>query len=269
MQTVANERLAPRSPDYPNEPRGFEPIAEHAFGSWPLSESAEHGEWENPSTANYQVVAVQTPSRDGRALRVTFPAGLSGGTSPGKFRFWRELDPQRAPRYRRLYIAWVGRIGERGFENHRVATKLFYFGYGNTAQLNDGGLTLANGSGIQAVQSRMQLRAFVSPADDRKAGSVTYGPNMRRSLPVRTGSWHLIEMLLSVGTPDRADGMLRVWIDRRLALNYDAVQYLDSAHGFTDGFFQMEWAPVWGGTGGVRTRDDHLEIDHIYVSGLP
>ena len=266
---AAAEVLAPISPDYPNEPRGFEPIAEHAFEAWPLSESAERGEWENPSTENYRVVAVPTPSGDGRALRVSFPAGLVGGTSPGKFRFWQDLDVRRAPRYRRLYIAWFGRIGDRGFENHRVATKLFYFAYGNAAQSNDGGLTLANGRGVQAVQSQMQLRAFVSPADDRKAGSVNYHPNMRRAMSVKAGSWHLIEMLLFVGTPDRADGMLRVWIDRRLALNYTGVRYLSSDFGFTDGFFQMEWAPVWGGTGGVRTRGDHLDIDHIYVSGSP
>jgi hypothetical protein len=175
------------------------------------------------------------------------------------------MSTSSAVRLKEMYIsAWL-RVPGVDYENQAVATKLFYFAYGNTTMYNDGGLTL-RGSGEQAVVSSMTLRAFVSP--DATSGSVNYYHNTGSTKTFTVGDWHHVEMLVKTGTPDRADGSLHVWLDDELVMAHPNVKFLDSGDGFTQGFFQAEWAPVWGGVGGTRTRDDYIQVDNFYVSGL-
>ena len=58
-----------------------------------------------------------------------------------------------------------------------------------------------------------------------------------------------------------------VWIDGRPVTDRRDVKFLDSRHGFVEGFFHWEWTPVWGGMGGVRDREDRMQIDHVFLAG--
>ena len=74
-------------------------------------------------------------------------------------------------------------------------------------------------------------------------------------------------MYANVGTVDHYDGIKRVWIDGVLVTEYTNVKFLDSRYNFIRGFYEAQWTPVWGGTGGTKTRDDFMLLDHLYVSG--
>lgn len=281
-EPLADEPAAPAEPpaptapapslERPHEPAGFVPVAEHHWPAFPNSQNATLGEWEDVSTSNYSVAAVSTPSGDGTAMRVRFPKGMTAGVSPGKFRFWRTMNISAATPMQEMYISARIRIDGTDFENQLVGTKLLYWAYGNAYNTNDATVYLRNGTGSQAVMSEMQLFAQVSPGDNRDPNDGVVRnlyQNTGSSRRFTVGEWHLLEILANVGTPDRADGSLKIWLDGELVMHHGDVKHLDSDYDFTRGFFQAEWAPVWGGVGGVRTRDDFMLVDNIYVSGLP
>ena len=115
----------------------------------------------------------------------------------------------------------------------------------------------------------MQIVFSHSQADDRTG----QGSGMPRYQNVNTaplftaGSWHLVEVYANVGTVDHYDGIARVWVDGTLVTERKDLKFLDSRYDFTQGFYQAEWTPVWGGVGGVKTRDDFMLLDHLYISG--
>src|SRR5256886_10960439 len=50
-------------------------------------------------------------------------------------------------------------------------------------------------------------------------------------------------------------------------MDYSDVTYITP--GNTLGFYTFKFWPVWGGIGGSKTRDDYMQLDHIYISGKP
>ncbi len=59
---------------------------------------------------------------------------------------------------------------------------------------------------------------------------------------------------------------MKFWLDGQLTHDYRDVTYIDSAH--QHGFFGRSWAPIYGGgCSGVKSRNDYLWIDHLYISG--
>ena len=153
------------------------------------------------------------------------------------------------------------------FENQKVGTKLWYLGYGNTAQGNDAFMMLQGNYRSAAVGRAFKLEIYVSPADDRDAPSEPVKQNVTDAALFTVGEWHDVEVYLDAGTPDHADGILRFWVDGRPVTDRKNVKFLDSRHGFVQGFFHWEWTPVWGGMGGVRDREDRMQIDHVYLAG--
>jgi hypothetical protein len=58
-----------------------------------------------------------------------------------------------------------------------------------------------------------------------------------------------------------------MWIDGTMVMDYSDVTYITRTT--PRGFTMFKWNPTWGGSGGTRTRDDYILIDHLYLSGLP
>ena len=81
------------------------------------------------------------------------------------------------------------------------------------------------------------------------------------------GSWHQWEMTFELNTLGQANGKFRMWIDGIEVLNYSDVVYIVGSN--TAEFYGYKWNPTWGGTGGTKTRDDFILIDHVYISGVP
>ena len=60
--------------------------------------------------------------------------------------------------------------------------------------------------------------------------------------------WHWYEMHVKVNTPGVSDGIIQVWIDGVLYVNYSTVPFRDV--GDTAGFRYMQHTGEWGGGGG-------------------
>ncbi|HXG48557.1 MAG TPA: hypothetical protein VNO52_13085 [Methylomirabilota bacterium] len=251
---------------YPNQPAGFRRIAEHAFGSRSLGATALAGQWSDPTSGAYTAqTAPGAPLSPSGVLQVKWPAGLPAGVSPGKFTAWDRLDLRQATRYHELYISMRVRVLGTDFENQSVGTKLWYVGYGNTRHTNDGFIYL-QGVGRQAKLPAMRILAQMSSQD---VGSSTPYPQNVTSAPLFTvGSWHHVEVYLKTGTVGRRDGVVRIWVDGVKVTDYTTVQFLDPVNNYTEGFFHFQWTPVWGGNNGDRrTRDDFMQLDHLYIAG--
>jgi hypothetical protein len=80
------------------------------------------------------------------------------------------------------------------------------------------------------------------------------------------GPWHHFELVLELNNPGQANGTLKWWVDGGLIMDYSDVTYI--IPGATSGFQGFKIDPVWGGMGGTRTRDDYMQVDHLYVSGV-
>jgi len=76
-----------------------------------------------------------------------------------------------------------------------------------------------------------------------------------------------MEFVLQLNTIGQANGVFRWWIDGTLVMDYRDMIYVDAANPL--GFFTFKFWPYWGGGGGTRTRDDYIQVDHLYLSGIP
>jgi hypothetical protein len=257
----------------PNEPDGFTRIFETAFSSLPGTAGGTlAGKW----SGLYREGDVNmTLSSDGSSirsasgnLRTKWPAGLASGVAPGAWWFWDNSPWDASTAYRQIYLSVWMKIPTANFENQAVYTKLFYFAHGNTYQKNEEVIAL-RGNGSTSLMSAMEIVFSHSQADDRTgdgSGMPRY-QNVNTSVKFTAGSWHRVEIYANVGTVDNYDGIAKVWIDGTLVTSYTNLKFLDSRYEFTKGFYEGSWDPVWGGKGGTKTRDDFLDMDHMYVSG--
>ena len=82
------------------------------------------------------------------------------------------------------------------------------------------------------------------------------------------GVWHRFEMVLKLNDPGVANGIFRWWVDGTLITDYRDVTYV--VPGDELGFYTWKFWPYWGGVGGPnKTRDDYVQVDHVYISGVP
>jgi hypothetical protein len=82
------------------------------------------------------------------------------------------------------------------------------------------------------------------------------------------GVWHQWEAVLILNNLGQSDGIFEMWIDGIKIMNYSNVEYIRA--GLTQKFNTWIWNPTWGGgSGPVKTRDDYILIDHVYISGVP
>jgi hypothetical protein len=274
MGSVADSPImttAIASTSFRNLPSGLTPFAEISFSGSTVSGSAVRGVWAGPfwgSTYLKLPVSDATASASPTA-RSTWPSGLTAGNAPVSFAGWNKRGGySNHTRYRKLYISLWLKIPSKDYENQTFGTKLFYLAHGNTYRYNHDFLFLSgNGSGT-SIQTNISLALGISPADDRIVpGSLTYRQNTS-SAKFTVGAWHQVELYFDVGTTNNKNGTARVWVDGTKVMDYSSsVKFLDSRYSFTQGFYDFMWTPVWGGTGGRKSRSDNILIDHVLIAG--
>jgi len=253
------------SPEYPNEPVGFISFAENNFTNrptWPASENAVLGKWweypeNNPNTTILlEVSAPQTPLE---VIQTRFSNGLVGGTEPVNFGGWDQIINKE---YTKIYISLWIKINGTDYENQAVGTKIGFIGYGqDTSNAKNQGIFFLNGNGTGgAILSNFSI-------DFRQQNHINrnLNQNVNTSALMTVGSWHHLEAVSELNTLSQINGTLKMWIDGVLTHNYTNITYINS--GNEHGFHGYKWAPTWGGVGGIKTRDDYMQIDHLYISG--
>ncbi len=154
------------------------------------------------------------------------------------------------------------RLTGSDYENQAVGTKIAYLGYGEAAStaLSDA-FMIIEGTGSQAIQSSFNLGLWQQNLTTRNLHQ-----NVNLSKVLTVGPWHHFEILLGLNDLGVANGTLQWWVDGTLIMNYSDVVYI--IPGATLGFQNFKFDPVWGGIGGTKTRNDYMQVDHLFISGV-
>jgi hypothetical protein len=266
----ADAQLPPSgSNEHPNEPAGFIRIAEHnmsSMPSYPRSLGGLAGSWYSYPQNDPDLVIINpdttAPESPPNTIRTRFPQGLNGGSAPVNMGGWDVAGSGPAGQKSEVYISlWVKVLGP-DYENHPVGTKMGFIAYGESPTLaQNQGVFRLKGSGGQSIMPSYRLEFH---QQNHVARVLTQNGTQ---MPMTMGSWHHWEAYLKLNTLGQANGIFKWWMDGNLAFDYSDVVYINT--GNTNKFHGWKWNPTWGGTGNVRTRDDFIALDHVYISGVP
>jgi hypothetical protein len=301
VTVIATTSTLSPSTTYPNLPSGLTRLAENGFSNVPGSGASDEyiypggswsrsGSWNTgsvaPRTRNWGVTTdVTAPQSASSVLQYVWPQGLTGGSGTG-FTFYADWLTPFPNGVKELYVSWRMKIPTADFETNVVMTKMLgYVSYGSTTRRNQSFTWYAgpNYTGHPAIYGgTVPFGTFV-----HNLGSCVgnYYPN--GSGHFDAARWHQVEIYekLNSVNPDgtgNSDGIYRVWVDGNLEQNLTAVLFVGGASQVCTGanappspdtgtgklgFYQLHYDPIWGGTGGTKTRDDFLWIDHVFVAG--
>src|SRR6266568_369803 len=257
----------------PNEPAGFQRFAENDFTVPMLDHTAPTGLlglWraEILDSDNTYVADAAAPKSPLPVFQGKYPAGWTAGYTPIKWEGWDGAanslgyGTEMAQMYLSLWIRFPG----ADYENQSVGTKFFYLGVGESKASAGNQLytMLYHPSGAgQTIASNfpvsMEQQSAVAGVNNRT--EITAAPVFS------IGAWHRMEFVLQLNTIGQANGVFRWWVDGTLVMDYRDMIYVDAANPL--GFFTFKFWPYWGGGGGSKTRDDYVQVDHVYLSGVP
>jgi len=250
----------------PNEPIGYLPFAENDLSSLPNGLWQRGGlsgmwSWFPVGDPDLTIGAATTAGMVSAPsyMATRFPAGFKAGFAPVNFGGWQTKTTPKSKVYLSIWL----RIRGSGYENHPVGTKLGFMSYGDPVSATQNqGFFMLEGTGTQAVASAFSLRF-----NQQNIVTRNLLPNINASKLLTAGPWHHIEAVFEVNVIGQRDGRFRMWIDNTQVAGYTDVVYITPLK--PNKFNYWKWNPTWGGVGGVRTRTDYIDVDHIYMSGLP
>jgi hypothetical protein len=243
---------------HPNEPGGQQRVIENNFNTgmpWPIGPSGDFGSW-----------ALWDPNGNATfnngVMQLRYPTGMQAGDRPASIQAWNGTDRQQ---FSRIYEHGRARVVGSSFETPVPGFKMLGYwgvndptaGGGNPTQLYQ----MANsGSGMQTSWAWAMYGQ----------GNVSWGKyqNRNTSKQIRAGEWFTYEILMVLNSVGQDNGILKVWQDGVLVMEYYDVRYRTQS--FQAGFWGKKLDAVWGGGSvGPKVRDDFTQFDYIYVSGAP
>lgn len=277
--TVDDNYVAPPppgpNPSYPNEPAGYQRIAEIDFRALPPNTVAKgagcsgdgilagcwgHYPWD---TGFHTVVNDATaPKSPGGVFQFPYYAGSGCGVGPGLV--WGRYSGTYAE-MREIYECGWFKIPSADFENLPLQMKLLgYWGVGSDP----------NNTASQIYHIIRSTNTFSSSFDNdiRFQGHISRSmvANVNSSKKTECGRWVKYEIIMKLNDIGKSNGVMMFWIDGVLTHQYTDCLYADAAN--PHGFYGRDWAPIYGGgcaAGVTKTRNDYLWVDHIYSSGIP
>jgi len=267
-QTFLADVLLPTNPNaHPNEPPGFVAFAEHNLSSLPSqtrSLGGLLGGWYALQSTNLAVVTpdLTAPGSPPNVLSVRFPRGMVAGVGPVNFGGWDILGKVQGQKSKLYFSMWLKCVGP-DYENQAVGTKMGFFGGAtatNTAAHNS--WFFIKGIGTQTIAPAFKVELHQS-----NPNPINLPQNVNTQSVMTCNAWHHWEAVLELNTLGQANGKFKWWIDGILVMDRPDLTYIYP--GNTTKFYDYVFNPTWGGTGGTKTRDDFMRIDHIYISGVP
>jgi hypothetical protein len=255
-----------------NAPAGYTTLADNRFDikpPWPRANTGTVGSWWSnaPTNPNLTLMSdASAPVSASSVIRTKFYAGQNAGVAPVNMGGW--IGPATM-NYRKVYFSMWIKIEGTSFENQKTLTKAGFFGVGNPksgqSELFFG---LDNGLAVQRMQSDFEVK-FLQQNILQPNGwtSRNLNQNVSRTHLMTAGSWHHWEATMAVNSMGSANGTFQMWIDGTQTHNYSNVVYITPTAPY--GFNSWKWNPTWGGSGGVRTRNDYIDIDQVFISGTP
>jgi len=287
---------------YPNEPSGFTPYVEHSMdvvpgGSGSTNTNGTLGLWWHRASDESNM-AIQSNGSGEQSnpyyLSCKFPSGLQDGASPLFYLGTRNPNTGDADMgLDEMYVSvWLRVRGNASsasandgttYENQSSYTKLWYHAhkYPPSQQNNSILVTLNNGSGQGAgtmayeTEWNLTMGVEVVSADGTSPyggpPSPPSGPNIDNTKYIKLGQWHHVEYWAKLNTltanPPPSDGQMKMWIDGVLVSHRTDLRFRSETYPY--GFRQFHADMIFGGDAGeVKTRDDYIDIGHVYMSGV-
>lgn len=280
----------PPPPGPHNEPAGFTALVERPFntmatsgadrgtGNFPNKVGGAEG-WDGAESA-YPLITIQNdptaPNPTGGPTNVqrhqftagTVPAGTT--LSPGVTQTQGFTGSAHGGKqFKKMYVRLYWRTSSN-WQPHPAGTSIEFFRSNDTP----GGkfepiLAIAGGApplrmivNLQGTQDNARNGTGVMTANTAQAPS-TEVDNLV------AGKWYKIEVLLHMNSAfNVADGILRIWLDGVMVMNYTDIRYLRDGNNayFWDTVHQVA---KWGGQAGTLNQTQYVFYDHVYVSGAP
>ena len=243
--------------DFPNEPAGFTPIFEHDCKVIPDGTNGilQPDRWRNNNWGNHLTVVSDptAPLSGPNVLDFRYPVGLIAGDWPAKFYLF--TGGFGGPEYEEFYCSLRFKFIGPDWETPPTSQKFWYVKHGHgSGPFYSNTSKFPNGS----IQPDFGLRWANSNKVFFSSGR-----------PIKMDQWHHLEVYTKHNTIDVADGISQVWLDGVLEINNSSllIRQTGKPAGWNRGYRNWEFTPVYGGTGYIKTREDHFRIDHIYGSG--
>lgn len=209
-------------------------LAEQSFASM--------GGWGNAGLSiTTDASAPQSPPS---ILRVTYPAGFNGGSSPGY------VEANFSGR-RVLYLAYWAKLSANFYGHPTGFNKQFYVWAGGKPIF----FLDASGGGNGSLSPKAVLQN--TPAD------AVLPPNLVPNAAIPRGRWYSVEILLTGNTSGAGNGSVDWWIDGSHVGSVAGLRFTSS----TTAWDTFTFRPVWGGAGGIVPATMTLDLDHVYLSG--
>jgi hypothetical protein len=261
----------------PNEPPGYLRFAEFAGGE--LTKEGVKGDGLMagrfrlflPRPQNFRVIEDPTaPVSPPVVIQTRFPQGFEAGRGPVSWGGWDVGGSERGQKSKFYLSLWI-KIAGNEYENQAVGTKMGMIASAWNPLKGAGtqGILFLNGTGKQRVarEFKVEFHQEFNAAMNPPYHNRHLEQNADRRPLMTCGTWHQWEVVMELNTPGTANGVFRWWIDGTKVIDHSDMTYIFGKN--LTGFWQWKWNPTWGGTKGVRTREDLVLIDHVYMSGVP
>ncbi|HEX2781672.1 MAG TPA: Ig-like domain-containing protein, partial [Gemmatimonadaceae bacterium] len=229
-----------------NEPAGLTLISDRHFAAF------NEAGWTDDKRVNFSLVPDSTsPQPQPTVGQVLYPAGFAGGTEP--VNLYTQLGGRST-----LYLAFWFKMSPNfyGHPNSSV-NKLFHIWIGG---LNRVTLAVMGSGTTPSFQPQVRLQQVPAPG-----GVLNLLPNVVPGAQVVRNRWYKMELVLRANTPGASDGSVEFWLDGVKIGNYPNSAFVTA--GQTNTWDTINWAPTWGGTGGVVPADMWMRMSRIYLSG--
>lgn len=160
----------------------------------------------------------------GTSLRVEYPKGGVGPAQTGcQFPIvLRNIKDEKEGLYQELYLRYYIKF-EEGFDFNQGGKLPGLMGGGDSWACSGG--HQPNGSNGWTMRfmwrknGNLVIYAYIPKSHNGKWGGILWGQDLNCNFEARPGTWHCIEEYINVGTPNKDDGALKVWVDGKERLN--------------------------------------------------
>ncbi|MEN8122627.1 MAG: polysaccharide lyase [Bacteroidota bacterium] len=207
-----------------------------------------------------------------KSLRTGFRKGGVGPWETGlSFPIvFRDIPKIKKGHYQEVYFRYYIKF-EEGFDFRKGGKLPGLMGGGDSWNRSGGNQPVGdNGWTLRFMwvnKGKLVVYAYVPKSKNGKWGEALWGQAIDCNVKAQPGKWHCIEQYVNVGTPNRDDGKLKVWIDGEEKINIDDMRFwnVENDKGKIGGIYfstfhggnTLEWAPQ---------NDSFIQFDGFVVA---
>ena len=236
-----------------------------------FSTDFESAEWYKEWGIDKPEATTDTVSRDperqfeplrGKALRVRVPAGSNTGSNL-RFQFAKRTGAEPEQIYFRYYLRfgsdWDPEI--QGGKLPGISATYNRAGWGGRPVNGRDGWS-ARGSFGRYQNGETAVGFYTYHMDMKgKYGSIWNWDRDRLGY-LKNNRWYAIEQYIQLNTPGKSDGVMRAWIDGKLAFEKTDVRFRE----VPDLKIEMVWLNVYQGGTKPAANDDYMFIDDVVIA---